>query len=113
MPHEIKGIRAPLRPGTPQETRPSRGPTGPSPSRSFGVMGTDTVSITQAATSLTEADRHLSELPIIDAAKVGNIREAIADGNYAMSPQRIADKLVQFELTYNRAGSHVGLRFSA
>jgi len=76
-------------------------------------METDRLSITDAAKSLRSTEHTLSELSAVDAVRVDSIREAIAGGTYDVSPKRTAHKLVQFELLYLGARSHLELHASA
>jgi flagellar biosynthesis anti-sigma factor FlgM len=113
MPREIKGLHNLMRLGGQHGARTGTGAVSPLHSGGTGGMVTDQVSITDAATSLRTTEKTLRELPVVDAARVGNIREAIAGGTYDVAPGQIADKLMQFELLFLGAGSHGGLHASA
>ncbi|HTQ98531.1 MAG TPA: flagellar biosynthesis anti-sigma factor FlgM [Candidatus Acidoferrum sp.] len=60
----------------------------------------DRVSMTDDASRLKRIEEHLSAMPDIDHDKVAEIKKAIADGSWTPDPQKIADKLVDFESSY-------------
>ena len=69
-------------------------------SGSKGVMADDKVSMTDDASRLQRIEEQLNAMPDIDYDKVAMIKKAIADGSYSPDPQKIADKLVDFESSY-------------
>ncbi len=67
----------------------------------------DKVSI---SSQLGNVDHILSQVPIVDGARVEQIREDIADGNYEINPYRIATKFIQIEFNPGYAGASYGSR---
>lgn len=57
----------------------------------------DTVSLTARALGTQEVERGFTEASPVDQEKVDQIRQSIADGSYSLRPDRIAEKLLQFE----------------
>lgn len=55
------------------------------------------VQITDSARQLAALERAIREMPDVDEAKVAQVRAAIAQGSYNVSPERIADKLIRLE----------------
>ena len=55
------------------------------------------VRITDSARQLAALEQAIRDLPDIDDARVAQVRAAIADGTYQVSPDRIADKLLRME----------------
>ena len=55
------------------------------------------VQITDSARQLAALEQAIRELPDVDEARVNEIRSAIADGSYKVSPDRIAEKLLRME----------------
>lgn len=55
------------------------------------------VRITDSARQLAALEQAIRDLPDIDEARVAQVRAAIADGTYQVSPERIADKLLRME----------------
>ena len=56
-----------------------------------------TVTVTDQAARLQELEQSLASTPVVDSARVAELREAIASGNYQPDIERIADKLSQLE----------------
>jgi negative regulator of flagellin synthesis FlgM len=56
----------------------------------------DQVRLTGSAQALTAAARSGDGSPV-SAAKVGRLRQAIADGSYQVNPSRIADSLINLD----------------
>jgi len=62
-----------------------------------GPGASDSVQITDTASHLITAEQALNDVPVISQARVTRISESLADGSYKVSPERIANKLLQFE----------------
>jgi negative regulator of flagellin synthesis FlgM len=58
---------------------------------------TDSVQITDTASRLITAEQALADVPVISQARVAKVSESLAAGTYKVSPERIANKLLQFE----------------
>jgi len=58
---------------------------------------TDTVVLTDLAAQTQKVDKVLAETPEVDQAKVKQIKAAIANGNYQVNAELVAEKLVEFE----------------
>ena len=63
----------------------------------------DSVSLTPRATQLRDLEQRISELPVSDVQRVNTVRDAINDGSFEVNPQRIANRLIGFELALNDA----------
>jgi negative regulator of flagellin synthesis FlgM len=57
----------------------------------------DSVQITDTASQLVTAEQALSEVPVVNQGRVAEISDALAAGTYEISPDRIANQLLQFE----------------
>ena len=57
----------------------------------------DGVRITDSARQLAALEQAIRSMPDVNEAKVNEIRGAIANGTYQVSPERIADKLISME----------------
>ena len=57
----------------------------------------DTVTLTHSARSLQKIEETVAKAPVVNAAKVAAVKQAINSGNYQIDAGRIADKLLQFE----------------
>jgi negative regulator of flagellin synthesis FlgM len=56
---------------------------------------TDQVELSGLATRLQEASAALGGSPVVNTARVAEIRQAIAEGRFQIHPERIADGLLQ------------------
>jgi negative regulator of flagellin synthesis FlgM len=74
-------------------TAASQAPAGPRGSGS----ATDSVQITDTASYLVTAEQTLTEVPVINSGRVAETSDALANGTYKISPERIANQLLQFE----------------
>ncbi len=66
----------------------------------------DTVRLTGAASRLRELERSLAQVPVVDSGRVDGVRKALAESSYRISPQRIAERLIAFELGLGRVTGH-------
>ena len=57
----------------------------------------DRVSLTGEAQKLKELERDLASQPVVDSQRVNAVRDALADGSFAVNPQRIAEKMISLE----------------
>lgn len=55
------------------------------------------VSITDQARRLASLEQAVHSLPVVNEARVAQIRQAIEEGRYQIQPERIADKLLRTE----------------
>lgn len=73
--------RGPLRPGT--------------ASRMVGNSVSDEVRLTGTSGRMHQLEAELAELDVEDAGKIGAVRQAIADGSFAVDEGAVADGLIQ------------------
>ena len=57
----------------------------------------DRVSLTPEAQRLKALEANVAQQPVVDAQKVERIRNELAQGRYQIDPERVADKMMQFE----------------
>jgi negative regulator of flagellin synthesis FlgM len=57
----------------------------------------ESVTLTRAAEGLRELEVSLRDAPGVDQTRVDALRQAIAEGRYAVDPQRIVDSLLRRE----------------
>ncbi len=62
---------------------------------------TDSVSLTDTAARLQKLENTISALPVVDAQRVEDIRSAIANGEYQIDAESIADKMLSFDRSLN------------
>lgn len=57
----------------------------------------DTVSLSTGSQQVIELQQRLKSTPEIDSAKVEAIKQEIANGNYPLDPEKIAENLISLE----------------
>ena len=57
----------------------------------------DTVELTSRAKLLERLEKNLAAVPAIDSARVETIKQAIANGQYEIDSEAIADAMIRFE----------------
>ena len=63
------------------------GPVAPAPAR-------DTVEITSISAQLAQIERVLSEVGVVDVARIEAVKQAIAEGRFHIDSDVVADKLL-------------------
>lgn len=88
----------------PASTRASGSQTNPASNGDAAKVQDDSVALSSNSLKLSALEGSLASQPVIDSARVNEIRQAIADGKFKINPDAIADKLVASvkELLANR-----------
>ena len=60
-----------------------------------GSGGGDSVQFSSRALRLQALDAGMASTPVVDSARVAEIKQAIADGVFKVNPDAVADKLLQ------------------
>ena len=113
MAGEIRGLQNGPPQATTARTNGPRAGSGPASADSLTPGGIDKAIFTDTAVSLQKLEQFIGQLPIENAARVGNIREMVAGGLYRIDDARVADKFVEFELLYHQARVNDGFQASA
>ncbi len=66
-------------------------------SSSSSVSSEDTVSLSQESQQVSSLAQQLKEASVVDRAKVEAIKQEIANGNYPLDPEKIAENLINLE----------------
>ncbi len=61
----------------------------------------DKVTLTDTAAKLKALEMDLASQPSVDNNKVKDMQTVIQNGSYKMDPERIADKMINFESAFN------------
>ena len=61
----------------------------------------DKVTLTDTAAKLKALESELTNQPMVNDTKVKDMQTSIQSGNYEMNPERIADKMINFESAFN------------
>lgn len=67
--------------------------------------GSSPIQITDQARQLAALESAVQAMPVVDDARVAEIRNAIEEGRYEVAPERIADKLLSMEKDFGGLGS--------
>ena len=81
--------------GTKKESTSSAFSTSASP-------GADKISLTDTAARLKALEHQLAQQPEIDNSLVNNVQDAISNGSYKVDPERVANKMMDFEASFNK-----------
>jgi negative regulator of flagellin synthesis FlgM len=57
--------------------------------------GAERVQLSQFASQLQAMESSMADTPVVDGARVAEIRQAIAEGRFRVNPDLVADKLIQ------------------
>lgn len=105
MANDINGINAGrAQQANDKQVQTRREPTGQGIARTqtanTGSTGQDKVSLTDMASRLKSLEQKLAQQPSVDQARVDKVRNAMARGEYHVDPQRVADKMIDFEANF-------------
>lgn len=59
-----------------------------------GPAGEGKVELSSLSASLAKAEAAIASAPVVDRARVDEIRQAISEGRFKVDPERIADGLI-------------------
>ena len=81
----------PVGPGGPGSTRPVKGPAGAPSGSGTG----DQVQLSPLSSRMQAIQSSMADTPVVDMARVAEIRLAIAEGRFKVNPDAVADQLLQ------------------
>ncbi len=102
MSGKISGVTNSQPASAPTSTAGSRAASSPAATQAAGPAAgsssaTDSVRITDTASHLITAEQALNAVPVVNRDRVAQVSESLASGTYEVSPERIANQLLQFE----------------
>ncbi len=99
MPSKISGspTSEPLAPPKGSTTGSVAAGRGPTDAPAASSSTADQVTLTTSARSLQKLSEAIAQTPVVDAAKVATIKQALGSGTYTIDASRIADKMIQAE----------------
>lgn len=59
------------------------------------VPAGDQVALSSLSARLQEAGAAMADTPVVDAARVAEIKQAISEGRFQVNPERVADGLLE------------------
>lgn len=60
----------------------------------------DSVSLTGKASQISQLIQQMKSSPVVDPSRVAPVKEKVAKGEYEVEYQRVADKMLDFESSY-------------
>lgn len=81
-----------------------RGPAARSGERPDSGPTSSTVQLSNLSARMREIESRLGETQIVDAGRVEEIKQAIAEGRFKVNPEAVADKLI--DTVRELIGSH-------
>jgi negative regulator of flagellin synthesis FlgM len=102
VPDKISGYKAtqplaPVKGANSATAAADKASTEASAATTPGAQSADQVTLTDSARSLQKAEEAVAKTPVVDAAKVAAVKQAVNSGTYQIDAGRVADKLLQFE----------------
>jgi negative regulator of flagellin synthesis FlgM len=71
--------------------------TSDAPAATPSTQTGDQVTLTTSARSLQKLSDAIAQTPVVDAAKVASIKQALGSGTYTIDASSVADKMLQAE----------------
>lgn len=92
-------------PAASEQARGNQGPQAPGEGRqqsaerhdNQSASASDSVQISSSAVDLQALEARIGKLPEVDSARVSELREQIARGEYQIDGQQVAARLIDFE----------------
>jgi negative regulator of flagellin synthesis FlgM len=56
------------------------------------------IDVSDTARTLAALENHIGTLPVVNESRVDAVRRAMDEGRYHIDPQRVADKMLRFEV---------------
>ena len=100
MPSKISGLPTsePLAPPKGSSTGSvAADKTADAPAASPSAQTGDQVTLTTSGRSMQKLSAAIAQTPVVDAAKVDSIKQALSSGTYTINASSIADKMLQAE----------------
>jgi negative regulator of flagellin synthesis FlgM len=66
--------------------------------RKTETTGTSNIDVSDTARTLAALEDKISSLPVVNESRVDAVRKAMDEGRYHVDPQRVADKMMRFEV---------------
>ncbi len=77
--------------GAPKTSKGAASPPSAGASSGSGAR----VQLSALSSQLQTIESHMADMPVVDAARVSEIRQAIAEGRFKVNPNVVADHLLQ------------------
>ena len=99
MPIEINGLPITVlkNPKEGPQVTTGHSKSGPAQEETAKPASSDTVTLTSTAARLRDLGNSLSALPVTDAQRVAEVKQAVENGTYKIDAGRVADKMIALE----------------
>ena len=98
MPNDISGINSGRsQQSSDRQVGATRGESNATTQGGSSASQGDTVVLTDMAARLQSLEQKLTNQSDVDQAHVDRVRDAISSGEYHVDPDRVADKMMDFE----------------
>lgn len=91
---KIDGTGKPLGPAPSSTARSSSSSSSTSATSAASAPGAQ-IDISGTSSRLRELEATISNVPVVDSARVDEIKQAIADGRFKVNADRVADSLIE------------------
>jgi len=66
------------------------------------TLSPDSVNLTVSSAKIKALEEQVARLPIVDSRKIEEIKNSIDAGTFEVNPERVAEKMIQFEREFQR-----------
>ena len=91
---KIDGTGKPLGPAPSSAARSSSSSSSTSATSAASAPGAQ-IDLSGTSSRLRELEATISNVPVVDSARVDEIKQAIADGRFKVNADRVADSLIE------------------
>ncbi len=91
---KIDGTGKPLAPTATSATKSSSGSSPASATKSAAAAGSQ-IDISGTSSRLRELEASIANVPVVDIARVDEIKQAISEGRFKVNADRVADSLIE------------------
>lgn len=92
---KIDGTGKPIGPAATSATRSSSGAGSAKASSSASSTPGAQIDISGTSSRLRELEATIANVPVVDSARVNEIKQAISDGRFKVNADRVADSLIE------------------
>jgi flagellar biosynthesis anti-sigma factor FlgM len=65
------------------------------------AASSDSVLITDMASQLSNIEKSLASLPVVNMQLVDGVKQSLDDGTFEVDPMQVAEKIIELESKYN------------
>ena len=99
MANKISGIDGrPVQVGGSAPTSRARDVASDSGKKAETTGSVSNIDVSDNARTLAALENHIGTLPVVNESRVDAVRRAMDEGRYHIDPQRVADKMMRFEV---------------